>query len=123
MLADVENTTERKRHVEVLDSIVEKPGYDSSNKSDTDADLKLDKHGLPLIPQPSRWMDDPLVYENSLYMISNPFDASNFCAQRLTSSTELATMAKVGGPDPGLVHGLPRPLQLCRRQPESRPSG
>ena len=26
-----------------------------------DSELKLDKHGLPLIPQPSRFKDDPLV--------------------------------------------------------------
>lgn len=25
------------------------------------SDLKLDKHGLPLVPQPSRFKDDPLV--------------------------------------------------------------
>jgi hypothetical protein len=39
---------------------------DASNSSNEDperqsTDLKLDNHGLPLVPQPSRFKDDPLV--------------------------------------------------------------
>jgi hypothetical protein len=28
---------------------------------DDKSELQLDKHGLPLVPQPSRFKDDPLV--------------------------------------------------------------
>ena len=30
-------------------------------KSESTLDLKLDKHGLPLVPQPTSHKDDPLV--------------------------------------------------------------
>jgi hypothetical protein len=30
-------------------------------KEDDPSDLRLDKHGLPLVPQPTRHKDDPLV--------------------------------------------------------------
>ena len=32
-----------------------------SRKEDRARELKLDKHGLPLVPQPSDHKDDPLV--------------------------------------------------------------
>ncbi len=32
-----------------------------SNEVDAAADLRLDRHGLPLIPQPTQHDDDPLV--------------------------------------------------------------
>lgn len=30
-------------------------------------DIKLDKHGLPLLPQPSNHEDDPLVSSDAIY--------------------------------------------------------
>lgn len=33
----------------------------SDTKRSTEGGLKLDPHGLPLLPQPSRFKDDPLV--------------------------------------------------------------
>lgn len=33
----------------------------SAKPSAESATLRLDKNGLPLVPQPSRFMDDPLV--------------------------------------------------------------
>ena len=39
--------------------------HSSSNYAET-MDIKLDSKGLPLVPQPSQWKDDPLV---SLYEI------------------------------------------------------
>jgi hypothetical protein len=35
-----------------------------SEKSDSSPTLKLDAHGLPLVPQPSDHKDDPLVCPN-----------------------------------------------------------
>ena len=32
-----------------------------SRKEQSGTELKLDKHGLPLVPQPSDYKDDPLV--------------------------------------------------------------
>ena len=36
-----------------------------SRKEQGGAQLKLDKHGLPLVPQPSDHKDDPLVYSSN----------------------------------------------------------
>jgi hypothetical protein len=33
---------------------------------DVDTIVQLDKHGLPLVPQPSRFRDDPLVWNGFL---------------------------------------------------------
>jgi hypothetical protein len=33
-----------------------------SDSCPTEPVLQTDKHGLPLVPQPSVWKDDPLVY-------------------------------------------------------------
>jgi len=38
-----------------------------------DAPLKLDSQGLPLIPQPSSWPDDPLNYRTHLYLHLPPY--------------------------------------------------
>lgn len=35
--------------------------YEESNELEPSEDLKLDNNGLPLVPQPSRFKDDPLV--------------------------------------------------------------
>jgi hypothetical protein len=35
---------------------------DDSQTKHVHPDLKLDEHGLPLVPQPSDHKDDPLVY-------------------------------------------------------------
>ena len=43
--------------------IAEKFGIDQIGQVEKDTasqDLKLDQHGLPLVPQPSQWKDDPL---------------------------------------------------------------
>lgn len=34
---------------------------DGENSSESTVGLKLDQHGLPLVPQPSNFKDDPLV--------------------------------------------------------------
>jgi hypothetical protein len=47
-----------EKHAQVLHN---EHGFPDIAKNDLDSDLKLDKHGLPLIPQPSRFKDDPLV--------------------------------------------------------------
>lgn len=44
---------------------------DADRKATTPA-LKLDKHGLPLVPQPSDHKDDPLVSTSSEYQASRP---------------------------------------------------
>lgn len=57
------NDLETGMDIKTYDSQVEimEPSDDSNiSKSEVD-DLKLDKYGLPLIPQPSRFKDDPLV--------------------------------------------------------------
>jgi hypothetical protein len=51
-----------------------KNGLDTPESSD----LKLDKHGLPLIPQPTDRKDDPLVCER-LRRLSNPFQGQFIC--------------------------------------------
>lgn len=38
----------------------ERPDLD--DKGSSEAVIQTDKHGLPLVPQPSVWKDDPLVY-------------------------------------------------------------
>lgn len=40
---------------------IEKGSSSSSSKPSGSEDLKLDSKGLPLVPQPSRFKDDPLV--------------------------------------------------------------
>jgi hypothetical protein len=35
--------------------------YQESNEVESSQNLKLDSKGLPLVPQPSRFKDDPLV--------------------------------------------------------------
>lgn len=35
--------------------------HENGGTSESLADMKLDKHGLPLVPQPSNHDDDPLV--------------------------------------------------------------
>jgi hypothetical protein len=77
-------------------------------KEDVDLELKLDKHGLPLVPQPSRFKDDPLVRN---------FLVSAEQSTLTTLGTELARMAQVGRPDPGQLHGLLGPFQCRRYQP------
>lgn len=42
---------------------IEEAGKDSDDqKAPVQSNLKLDAHGLPLVPQPSNHKDDPLVW-------------------------------------------------------------
>lgn len=43
---------------------------DASQTKEVDPDMKLDAHGLPLIPQPSDHADDPLVCRQNV--LSSP---------------------------------------------------
>lgn len=49
-----------------LPSAVHVPEVNGSVKSDAASILKLDQHGLPLVPQPSDHKDDPLVWSEYL---------------------------------------------------------
>lgn len=66
--------------------------------------LKLDPHGLPLIPQPSDFKDDPLVGRTILIS-----DTSNTC-------TELAIMAQMDCSDRSLIDGNVGSFQFSSRQ-------
>jgi hypothetical protein len=61
-------------------------------------DLKLDATGLPLVPQPSRFKDDPLVSISALSRIRD--------ACEVTNVAELACMAEMGGINSGWLYGL-----------------
>lgn len=57
-------------------------------------DLKLDKHGLPLVPQPSARQDDPLV---RLYPFRLPEDsACSYSLSELVASAEACCAASSG---------------------------
>jgi len=69
-------------------------------------ELKLDVRGLPLVPQPSRFKDDPLV---SMHV---------YCAETIVNPTvELAFMAQVGCIDSGWIYGILGAIQCCPGQP------
>lgn len=57
-----------QKSMEAMTSDQEKglpPFHDSDSKLETsDEPLKLDRYGLPLQPQPSKFSDDPLVSNN-----------------------------------------------------------
>lgn len=77
--------------------------------------LKLDKHGLPLVPQPSDFADDPLVSlrpptHQGLKLTCHPH-------------TELVPLPQTPRNPPNLLARLPRPHVLRRRQPRLRPPG
>jgi hypothetical protein len=46
---------------------------EKGSRNDISEDLKLDSTGLPLVPQPSRFKDDPLVSNLSVVTASNYF--------------------------------------------------
>lgn len=79
---------------------------------DVESIVHLDKHGLPLVPQPSRFKDDPLVRIGL-------FTAA--CQPSLTLRVELACVAQVGHPDTGQFHGLPGSFQRCCGESKSGP--
>lgn len=85
-------------------------------KSDeaSDVPLKRDTHGLPLVPPPSDFTDDPLVSELPSFC-TNP--------QGCSSLAELAPMEEMDCPATGQLHGLSRPLQRCCTQPRLRGTG
>lgn len=110
--------------------------------------LRLDSNGLPLVPQPSRFKDDPLVRPSTCHIspsshpiltftippslsshhrTSHPSTPNLQCLQCLyptnilTLPTELAILAKMGRPNPSRLHGLPRTLQRRPDQPIPRP--
>lgn len=43
--------------------------YEDGNGSESSENLKLDNNCLPLVPQPSRFKDDPLVCPRIFYQI------------------------------------------------------
>lgn len=59
-------------------------------------DIKLDKHGLPLLPQPSSHEDDPLV---SLYAIYR----HSWSPLLISSPSELVTVAQAIGAPPSIL--------------------
>ena len=74
-----------------------------------DREFLLDHNGLPLVPQPSRFKDDPLVCRP----VSRPLD-------QVLIRLELAIMAQMGCSTPSLLHGHDGTFQLRRHQSISR---
>jgi hypothetical protein len=62
-MASIEKSFDRaeKADVETLEHSAVAESGESETGVDANASLKLDSNGLPLIPQPSRFRDDPLV--------------------------------------------------------------
>jgi hypothetical protein len=98
-----------------------KPNGDSISdleKSDeATATLKVDPHGLPLVPQPSDFKDDPLVSDylssaQAVIVIPNRIHAD--------SHPELAPMAEVDSLAAGQLHGLPGAVQRSCSQSQFR---
>jgi len=90
-------------------------GYEERKEGDNGqaiiSDLKLDKKGLPLVPQPTDRKDDPLVCKH-VAELSTQFT-------RLTiylSSTELVTMAQDVHPVASQLACLPWPYGWRNRQ-------
>lgn len=69
----------------------------SSNRSDSEATLIYDHNGLPLVPQPSQFKDDPLVC------------ISHECGCMLIV-TELVIVVEMGSSPPSRLYGLPRAI-------------
>ncbi len=77
-LVAMPETIRNNGHEEVYDEVMKSSNDDShdpekypeSNDSRSIHDIKLDADGLPLVPQPSRFKDDPLV---------RPFCNANSC--------------------------------------------
>ena len=83
---------------------VEKSGHGGdSGDSDIASDVQVDKNGLPLVPQPSKFRDDPLVSKTS------PFKRPH----RLRRLLEHATLAQMGRPDTSVLRRFLRAFQLC----------
>ena len=89
-------------------SVLEKDGGDSSDGAIA---LQFDQRGLPLVPQPSGFRDDPLV--------SSPDGVSG---TDHSPAAELAPVAEMGRPRPSRLHGLSRPIRLRRGQSQSGPA-
>lgn len=60
-MSDSDTKAPPAAHLESIAQPSDSLHYDGSNEKDDVAQLKLDKHGLPLVPQPSDNIDDPLV--------------------------------------------------------------
>lgn len=82
--------------------------YEESSGMESVEALKLDNNGLPLVPQPSRFKDDPLV---------STFSPAVFFSNQYP---ELAGMVEMGCPHTSRLHGLPRTLQFRSDQPLAR---
>ncbi len=80
----------------------------SSSKPSGSENIKLDSKGLPLVPQPSRFKDDPLVSFDEV-----PTDLEI----DINLTAELACLVEVGSPAPSRLHGLPGPVQRSAHQP------
>lgn len=60
----------RDDSAEVFKSSSDQDPEKYNNQLETTGELKLDNNGLPLVPQPSRFKDDPLV--STLKFPTNP---------------------------------------------------
>ena len=78
---------------------------DEGNSSEGTVVLKLDQHGLPLVPQPSGFKDDPLVSRPGMRFRIH-----------LSPIAELARLAEMDRPHPGQLHGVFRAIRLSRDQ-------
>ena len=103
-------------------------GVDGERKETTPV-LQLDKHGLPLVPQPSDHKDDPLVSISSevivpystyiTFVILSRLDSDEF----LTAILELVPYVEVCRSPPDLLSGNGRPDGLGCYKPCFRPLG
>lgn len=90
---------------------IEKHAVEVVETKAASTDSLLDKNGLPLVPQPSRFKDDPLVC---------PFPSGIYRWLILTKSQELAVMDEMGCSHSSQFLCVPGSLQLGRRQSEVR---
>lgn len=90
---------------EIRDVEVHDEKQSTSTEKDSIQTILYDQRGLPLVPQPSGFRDDPLV---RLRFSTAKFYTQHECLPQ----TELAYMAEVGNPDSSGIYGLFRALQL-----------
>ena len=80
--------------------------------------VKVDGNGMPLVPQPSRFKDDPLVRVPSAELT----EYYGYCIGKVSRScqangfTELATMDEVDRIDSSQLHGLFGSVRLWSSQ-------
>jgi hypothetical protein len=57
-VTNMSDSYDSEKHVQISHN---EHNFPEIPKNDPDSELQLDKHGMPLVPQPSRFKDDPLV--------------------------------------------------------------